>query len=80
LKQSVKNAGPVFLQKVQTEAQLGTWQSNTRISSQLTELIAAVRAMREELRLMRLQKSTSNPLNILVRGSEIQNEKNRRLK
>ena len=71
-------APPGFVPKIQTQAQLGSWQASTRLSAQVTELLGAVHAMREELRLQRLQREQDRGgLEALVIGSELQNLKHR---
>lgn len=69
-------APPGMVAKIQAESQLGEWQAATRISVQLTELVASVRAMREELR----SRNNDPPaiLSEFMRGAELQNEKLRK--
>ncbi|MCB0361880.1 MAG: hypothetical protein KDD35_04125 [Bdellovibrionales bacterium] len=75
LQKALQSAQPGLIAKMQVEAQLGTWQSNTRVSAQLTELLAAIHAMREEMRAMRMKDGGSDILEMLVNGANIQNQK-----
>lgn len=75
LEQDLEKAEPGFVPKLSTEVELGSWKANTRMSSQITELLSAVQAMREELRLLRLKNENTDTLGLLVKGSEIQNNK-----
>ncbi len=70
-------APPAVVPKIQTQAQIGSWQSNTRVSAQLTELLGAIQAVREELRAQRLKAGSSDGLNTLIMGSEMQNQMHR---
>lgn len=49
LSQALVNAQPGFVPKIQTQAQLGQWQTQVRISAQLTELLAAIHGLRQDL-------------------------------
>lgn len=75
LQEALQSAQSGFVPKIQAQAQLGNWQASTRLSAQLTELLAAIHAMREELRVMRLNEDHTNPLGVLIKGAEVQNEK-----
>lgn len=77
LQQALLSGQQGFIPKIQAQAQLGSWQANTRVSSQLTELLAAVHAVREELRALRLNEGNSSAVGTLVNGAEIQNQKQR---
>lgn len=73
---SVGQAG--FVPKIEAQAQLGSWQTNTRVSAQLTELLSTMQAMREELRALRDKDQASDAMTELIKGSEIQNERQRK--
>lgn len=75
LQKALQTAQPGLVPKIQVEAQLGSWQASTRVSAQLTELLSAIHAMREELRSMRMKDENSNILQLLVNGSKMQSEK-----
>lgn len=75
LMHSLKSAKPGFISKIQAQAQLGQWQANTRLSAQLTELLSQISAMREELRLLRLDESKADPIRSLINGVKLQTQK-----
>lgn len=75
LQKALQSAQPGLVPKIQVEAQLGSWQASTRVSAQLTELLSAIHAMREELRSIRLKDEGPNILQLLVNGSKMQSEK-----
>lgn len=75
LQQDLKSAQPGFVPKLQAQAELGNWRASTRMSAQMTELLASIHTMREELRALRLKEEKSDVLNMLITGSEIQNQK-----
>ena len=64
-----------FIPKIQAQAQLQNWKTNTRLSVQITELLATLHSIREELRAMRLKDSDKDLIGILIKGSEQQNQK-----
>lgn len=64
-----------FIPKLQAQSELGNWKTNTRLSSQMTELLADIHAIREEMRLQHQKESKSDLLNLLLTGSNIQNQK-----
>ncbi|MCB0357000.1 MAG: hypothetical protein KDD40_08340 [Bdellovibrionales bacterium] len=64
-----------FIPRLQTQAQLGNWQANTRLSTQMTELLAVMHAIREELRAMRSRENQNDYMGLLIQGSEQQNKK-----
>lgn len=72
LEQALHTAEPGFVPKIQTRAQLGSWQAGTRTSAQLSELLIAVRQLSDEVR---AQKS-GGPASLL-RGSEDLNKQMR---
>lgn len=75
MQQDLQTAGPGFVPKLQAQAQLGNWKSGTRVSTQMTALLAEIAAIREELRIMRLNQQGSDALSVFISGSEIQNQK-----
>jgi len=77
LRRALSTSEPGFVPKIQALVQLGSWQTNTRLSAQNTELLAAIQSVREELRILRMQKSGSDALGTILIGSEIQNQKQR---
>lgn len=77
LRQVLTESGPGFVPKIHAEAVIGSWQSNTRLSMQMSELLSDLRAIREEIRLSRMQKENENPLSFLIKGAEMQNAKMR---
>ncbi len=77
LEEALRAAQPGFIPKIEAQAQLGSWQANTRISAQMTELLTSMHAMREELRALRAKESGPDPLKLLMTGAEIQNRKQR---
>jgi len=68
LEQALQTAEPGFVPKLQTRAQLGSWQANTRTSAQMSELLAAVRDLKEEVR----SQKSEGPAT-LMRGAEALN-------
>jgi hypothetical protein len=50
ISQALIKAQPGFVPKLQAQAELGQWQTNVRISAQLTELLASIQGLRQELR------------------------------
>jgi hypothetical protein len=73
LSSALKTAEPGFVPKIAAEAQLGAWQSNARISAQLTEVVSELRTLQSQLG---GGKGTElSGLAALIRGSEMQNEK-----
>jgi hypothetical protein len=79
LQEALKTAQPGFIPKLQTQTQIGNWQTGTRLSTQMTELLSTVEAMRQELRLIRL-KEQQNGISALLKGSSLQNERQREVK
>lgn len=75
LKEHLSSVQPGIVPKIQAQIQLSTWQSNTQLSMQLTEIISVIHAIREEMRLLRTNNENQNTWNQLVIGSEIQNKK-----
>lgn len=75
LQAALITAQPGLIPKIEAQTQLGIWQTNTRMSLQMTELLASIHAMREELRILRLKENQGNNLNTLVQGAEILNQK-----
>lgn len=75
LAQALIDSPPGVIQKIQAEIALGNWQTTTRLSAQLTEMIAAINTIREETRLTRVHQTDSVGLGTLIDGSEIQNRK-----
>lgn len=49
ISEALINAPPGFVPKLQTQAELGQWQTQVRISAQLTELLAAIHGLRKDL-------------------------------
>lgn len=74
LEGALNTAGQGFIPKIQTQAQLGTWQASTRVSTQLSQLLANVDGLRTELK---AQSGAANGLSSLVKGAELQNERGR---
>jgi hypothetical protein len=72
---ALSTAQPGFIPKLQTQVQLGQWQTDIRLSTQITELLAVIHAMREELHLLRAKQDDQNGLSRLLSGAEMQNEK-----
>lgn len=77
LSEALRASEPGFVPKIQTQTQLGNWQANTRVSSQLTELLSAVRGLREDLN---AKENNTSGLAELLEGAEIQNQKQREVK
>ena len=50
LAEALAKAPPGFVPKLQTQAELGQWQTNVRISAKLTELLSAIQGLRRDLR------------------------------
>ncbi len=75
LETALQKAEAGFVPKLHAQAQLGEWKTNTRLSAQMTELLGAIHAIREELRLARLKSERPELLESLLKGSEIQNQK-----
>jgi hypothetical protein len=75
LEQALQSAEQGFVPKIQTQAQLGSWQANTRISAQLAELLSTLHALREDLL---AKDQNSSGMAALLSGSEIQNQKQRK--
>lgn len=75
LQDALVSAQPGFVPKIQAQVQLGNWRTSTRVSTQITGILAEMHTMREELRILRLKEDGSNALSILVNGSESQNKK-----
>lgn len=59
IQRELEGAPPGYLNKVQTQLSLRQWQTETRISSQMTELLATMKSMREELRALRLKDQSA---------------------
>lgn len=74
LHSALQSAEPGFVPKIEAQAQIGQWQASTRLSAQMTELLTAVLAMREEIRLWRSSQMGAQGLETLVKGSELQNQ------
>lgn len=79
LQSSLMEAPAAFVPKIQTQIQLEQWKTHIRISTQLTEALSAMTAMREELRAARLSNK-SDGLGVLIQGAEMQNKKVKELK
>lgn len=77
LAQALRTADQGFIPKLTTQAMLGNWQSNTRVSAQMTELLWNIHALRED---MRTRDQGSNGLAELLTGSEILNQKQREIR
>lgn len=75
LKEELKTAEPGLVDKIIAQAELEQWQTNTRMSSQLAELLASIGVIREELQLWRLKQESSGASNKLLLGAEAQNRK-----
>jgi hypothetical protein len=73
LDEALKTAGPGFVPKIQSEAQLGAWRTGTRVSTQLSELLTATRDLQNELN----SKNQPGVLDQLLKGAEVQNQKQR---
>ncbi|MCB9024814.1 MAG: hypothetical protein H6625_00725 [Bdellovibrionaceae bacterium] len=71
-------APPGLIPKLEAQVLIGNWQTNTRVSIQMTELLATIHAMREELRILRKNENQQSNLNTLVMGAEILNQKQKR--
>jgi hypothetical protein len=50
LAEALTKADPGFVPKLQTQAELGQWQTNVRISAKLTELLSSIQGLRRDLR------------------------------
>lgn len=74
ISESLRSAEPGFVSKLETQSQLGQWQATTRVSAQLTELLAAVRGLREDLR---ANGGAGGGLAQILAGAEMQNQKQR---
>lgn len=70
LEDSLKTAGQGFIPKLQSQAQLGNWQTSARISAQLGELLSAIHGLRQDIK-------GTNILDTLVEGADAQNQKQR---
>lgn len=70
----INNSSPVFLQKVGVQTLLAQWRTQTRLSMQMTELLAVIHAMREEMRSERWRQQPHTGLNTLIEGSQLQNQ------
>lgn len=74
LRNTINTAPPGFIEKVRAEIEINNWQTNTRLSAQMTEMLSVMHAIREELRLNRAKNESANPLESLIIGSDQQNE------
>ena len=76
LNKALLTAEPGFVPKIQAQAQIGAWRSNTRVSTQLAELITEVHALRNDL-----QGKGRGPFDFsaLIEGSDYQNQKQREI-
>lgn len=71
---ALRSAEPAFVPKLQTQAQIGSWRTATRVSSQLSEILSNVQGLREDLK---NKDQTAAGLAFLLKGSEAQNQKQR---
>jgi hypothetical protein len=74
LNKALLTAEPGFVPKIQAQAQIGAWRSNTRLSAQLAQLIAEVRELRAE---MQGRGKSAFDFSALIKGSEYQSQKQR---
>jgi len=74
LQKALSEADPGFVPKIEAQAQIGNWQASTRLSAQMTELISTIHAMREELRALRMARTSDHGIGSLIRGAEMQTE------
>lgn len=74
LETALRTAEPGFVPKIQAQAQLGAWQTNTRLSAQLAELLAAIHGLRADLN---GKESRMGSFEAILKGSELQNQKQR---
>jgi hypothetical protein len=74
LGEALKTAGPGFVPKIQSEAQLGSWRAGTRVSAQLAELLTATHDLHEDLRAKNQRPSV---LTEFLKSVEAQNQKQR---
>lgn len=74
--QEALNQAPAgLIPKIQAGAEIENWRTNNRQATQMDELLAAVRAIQEDLKKMREQRDLRGPLSILAEGVDIQNRK-----
>lgn len=74
LSEALRTAEQGFVTKLHAQSQIGNWQTNTRVSSQLTELISAIHGLRQDL----AEKNQGRTiLEEILMGAEIQNKKQR---
>lgn len=74
LQETLSAAPPGFVSKIHAEGQLGAWQTATRISAQLAELIEISRAIRDELEAQKRHANAISLFNHLVKSADVQNE------
>lgn len=74
LAERLSAAEPGFVPKLQAQAALGDWRSNTRLSIQMAELLASIQILREDLK---ARSPGGAALAALVEGAEVQNRKQR---
>jgi hypothetical protein len=74
LEGALRTAPQGFIPKLQTQAQIGTWQANTRVSIQLSELLGTIDELRTELK---KRDQTTDSLTTIVQGSDLQNQRQR---
>lgn len=74
ISKALNEAAPGFVPKLQAQTQLAQWQSNVRISSQLTELLAAIQGLRQDMRGSN-QIGEPRGFDVLLSGLEKQREK-----
>jgi hypothetical protein len=77
LNKALLTAGPGFVPKIQAQAQIGSWRSNTRVSAQLAELVTEVHELKNE---MQGRGKSAFDFSALIKGSEYQSQKQREVR
>ncbi len=73
LEAALRSTDPGFIPKLQTQAQIGSWQASTRVSTQISELLAIIEDLRSEIR-----STNHGAFATIVQGSELQNDRQRK--
>lgn len=74
LAEALIKAQPGFVPKLQTQAELGQWETNVRISAKLTELLGAIQGLRHDLRGQR-NNDTPEGFGLFLSGANEQSKK-----
>jgi hypothetical protein len=77
LNKALLTAEPGFVPKIQAQAQIGSWRSNTRLSAQLAELAAEMHELKAE---MQGRGKNAFDFSALIKGSEYQSQKQREVR